>query len=71
MKEETLKILERAVERSTGMSAEEIRRIPISDFRKKIEKEKGKPIRFYSSKPKLLSKEEIDRMVDWALREDD
>lgn len=68
MDEDLQNRLEKAIEKSIGMSVEELRAMSISDFRKKIEKEKGKPTKFYWNKPKLLSKEEINKMVDWALR---
>ena len=69
---DTQKTLERAVERSTKIPINELRRMSVEEIRKKTEKEKGEKCKFYyDMKQNLLTREQIEEDLDYALRDDD
>lgn len=69
-KEETQKILDEAVELSTGIPADELRRMTLHEIRELSEKKHGKPMRIVSGSRKLLTREQINDMVDEAIAYD-
>ena len=71
-------ILERAVERATGEKIDDLRRTPIDDRRRMIERRTRRPFRFTTAFPfigrgnvlrdRILSHEEVETALRNALR---
>ncbi len=57
-----------AIEAATGESVESLRNTPIDERRRRIEKKFGAPMKVVSSSPQIITREEVDKLVDEALR---
>ncbi len=59
---------ERAIERQTGLTVEQIKEMPLGDMRKLREKQFGRPMQIIGSTlMRLLSKQDVEKLVDEAL----
>ena len=61
-------LLETTIERSTGRTVEWLRNTPLCELRRLAERAHGRPATLVSSHPRIITREEIDRMLDQALR---
>lgn len=58
----------KAIEAETGESVESLRDTPIDERRRRIEKKFGTPMEVVSNSPQIITREEVDKLVDQTIR---
>ena len=68
MYNQLIQTIKRAIRKKIGMPVEDYLALPIDEQRRYIERRKGRPMRTAQGIDRLLTEDEINRILDEALR---